>query len=430
MSEEKRRWRCPYCDGLNDWQNVVCEICGDGRREEAVTAEMAASAAEKREAYTPPKSEAERDTPKRKPEREAPRSTYTPPAPEPPRKKKKGGVWVVIVIVALAAFGGRFLADRFVASVEKDKADEFAVPISTPAATKTPEKTQAKVPQPTEKLVKSTQPVAAVVIDTVTDNQNGTATLKLKINEPRDEYWIFWYCEGTDRNEKSFIPYSIQPGKRVMPRDEKVLKPPEDTITLPVVPGCYTRFIIEGISNFSLKEEDIWLSEPYYFKENTNKQPVVITDAHLLKWSSSDAWKATTDARNAGDVSAVHRVASEYSPTTAQALNELLRKWVEHESQEFLGYEIHTERVNDPYVRYALGEPHPFVEYLSGPGVHVMNIGNTGFNAIAGDQFTFLNVFHDEYRLLEQFGGYPPGDYTIDLFYCGVRMYTMHFTLN
>lgn len=32
MSEERKKWRCPYCDGLNDWQNETCEICGDGRR--------------------------------------------------------------------------------------------------------------------------------------------------------------------------------------------------------------------------------------------------------------------------------------------------------------------------------------------------------------------------------------------------------------
>ena len=29
---ESGKWRCPYCDGLNDWQNEACEICGDGKR--------------------------------------------------------------------------------------------------------------------------------------------------------------------------------------------------------------------------------------------------------------------------------------------------------------------------------------------------------------------------------------------------------------
>ncbi len=34
MGEEIKRWRCPYCDGLNEWQDAVCQICGDGRRPE------------------------------------------------------------------------------------------------------------------------------------------------------------------------------------------------------------------------------------------------------------------------------------------------------------------------------------------------------------------------------------------------------------
>lgn len=36
MSEQKK-WRCPFCDGLNDWQDIECQICGDGRRDMTVT---------------------------------------------------------------------------------------------------------------------------------------------------------------------------------------------------------------------------------------------------------------------------------------------------------------------------------------------------------------------------------------------------------
>lgn len=32
--ESKKEWRCPYCDALNDWQDRVCQICGDGTRDE------------------------------------------------------------------------------------------------------------------------------------------------------------------------------------------------------------------------------------------------------------------------------------------------------------------------------------------------------------------------------------------------------------
>lgn len=34
--EKKTEWRCPYCDALNDWQDEVCQICGDGKRDETV----------------------------------------------------------------------------------------------------------------------------------------------------------------------------------------------------------------------------------------------------------------------------------------------------------------------------------------------------------------------------------------------------------
>lgn len=446
MSEENKRWRCPYCDGLNDWQNTVCEICGDGRRDEADAAVKTPSTAEMPKTYTPPKRRVEPEALRPEPVKES-RTAYAPPPPpasEPPKKKKKGGVWVAIVIVILAALGGRLLANSFVASVEKDKTDEFAVPISAPEATLPPEKAPAEEPaqepRAAQAPAESTEAVAPAVIDTVTDNQNGTATLKLKINEARETYHVYWYCEGTDWNEPSIVQYGTQtdPLKSVvMPRDVVALEPPEDSVTLPVVPGCYTRFIIKGFNlSGGWKAEDIWVSEPYFFKESTDIPNFVITGLHFLKWDGGrDAYSANSDARYSGDVAAVHRVANEYTPTTAQALNELLRKWADNESDEFIGYEIHAERSYDSQTSYewtqnhSLSEPHPFVEYLSGPGVHLMNV-IPGFSAIPGDQFTFLNVFHDEYRLMEQFGGYPSGDYTIDFFYCGVKVYTIHFTLS
>lgn len=40
MSKQNQtEWRCPYCDGLNDWQDEVCQICGDGKRDEVVSSE-------------------------------------------------------------------------------------------------------------------------------------------------------------------------------------------------------------------------------------------------------------------------------------------------------------------------------------------------------------------------------------------------------
>lgn len=39
MNESMKQWRCPFCDGMNDWQNEVCEICGDGKRSEVIKPE-------------------------------------------------------------------------------------------------------------------------------------------------------------------------------------------------------------------------------------------------------------------------------------------------------------------------------------------------------------------------------------------------------
>ena len=47
MSKQNQtEWRCPYCDGLNDWQDEVCQICGDGKRDEVVSSEKKKSSAD------------------------------------------------------------------------------------------------------------------------------------------------------------------------------------------------------------------------------------------------------------------------------------------------------------------------------------------------------------------------------------------------
>ena len=51
---KKTEWRCPYCDALNDWQDEVCQICGDGKRDETV--ETTKAKIVKETPYTAPKS--------------------------------------------------------------------------------------------------------------------------------------------------------------------------------------------------------------------------------------------------------------------------------------------------------------------------------------------------------------------------------------
>lgn len=89
MAQTDRKWRCPYCDGLNDWDQLICEICGDGRREGAPAEQAPAPP----EIKTPPKPEPKPET-KPEPVRAAHDSAdrgpempkYTPARPAAPKK--------------------------------------------------------------------------------------------------------------------------------------------------------------------------------------------------------------------------------------------------------------------------------------------------------------------------------------------------------
>ena len=108
MSEEIRKWRCPYCDGLNDWQDEICQICGDGHRPEAeesantedISAGTAPSAVHE-EAAEPEKT---------RPAYEGERRDETPAtsAPPVPHKNNKGILVAVLLVVAALAGGGLY----------------------------------------------------------------------------------------------------------------------------------------------------------------------------------------------------------------------------------------------------------------------------------------------------------------------------------
>lgn len=107
---EPRRWRCPYCDGLNDWQNETCEICGDGRRDDAV-----AGKPEVPKTYTPQPRPAEPPKPEPEPAPEPPRPTpvVAPAASAAPAATAKGGAatawfWILALgFIALSASDGK-----------------------------------------------------------------------------------------------------------------------------------------------------------------------------------------------------------------------------------------------------------------------------------------------------------------------------------
>ena len=113
-------WRCPYCDGLNDWQDEICQICGDGRREEAEAAFSKASSSKEfssrtASSYTDPVYTAPPHTKASDPymksaekKLEEPKSSftytdtgssYTAPSKTCEASKKKKSSWKILIIL-------------------------------------------------------------------------------------------------------------------------------------------------------------------------------------------------------------------------------------------------------------------------------------------------------------------------------------------
>lgn len=124
--EHEAEWRCPYCDGLNDWQDEICQICGDGKRDEVIPSEKTKSSvtaehprmqhqSQNQNTYSqePTKKSAvnQARTEIRKPEPEVRRSetAYAVPSPAEKPKKRKHWGWIPVVVllfvVGLYVFG-------------------------------------------------------------------------------------------------------------------------------------------------------------------------------------------------------------------------------------------------------------------------------------------------------------------------------------
>lgn len=152
MSDFKNKWRCPYCDALNDWQDEICQVCDDGRRP---SPEPIPANPEIPKIYTPQERPREAPAPERTaPPREKPApAPAEPAAPAAPRKKGRGLIWA-LVIAALAYFGGRMIGGDFSQrlSGSKPAAQEIIAPKATAtAAAKVVKATQAPTAKPTKK---------------------------------------------------------------------------------------------------------------------------------------------------------------------------------------------------------------------------------------------------------------------------------------
>lgn len=142
-------WRCPYCDGLNDWQDEICQICGDGRREEAEAAFSKASSSKEfssrtASSYTDPVYTAPLHTEASDPymksaekKLEEPKSSftytdtgssYTAPSKTCEEPKKKKSSWKILIILIFVAFAGTvwYMDNKKEAQEERQRADNKA----------------------------------------------------------------------------------------------------------------------------------------------------------------------------------------------------------------------------------------------------------------------------------------------------------------
>ena len=454
MSEEDKRWRCPYCDGLNDWQSETCEICGDGRRDEAEAAEKNTSTAEMPKTYTPPERRAEPEAPRPEPVKEG-KPAYAPPSPpasEPPKKKKKGGVWVAIVIVILAALGGRFLGDSFVRSVEANKPTptplaviETVAPKATRQADEAPAtETPAAQTSLYETLRAQQSANPLVSIASVTDDGNGLATLHMKFAGQPQPYTVYCCYLGTDPDAASPLRYRLEESDdRFMPAlrfrsIEMVSRVYEKPATLPVIPGGYTCFIVSGYTEDNKLSWSV--SEPVFFEDGKGDFPLAITDVRLCGYNENNDRYDHLKALEGHDDAGVPRPEA-FALTTAKALNQCAAMpyyGMNDGSGKFLAYDVAMRLDVDPYNFRTMfrkdafgGMDHKLLALLTGPGfcvadaAHAMSI-DKGDCRIG----TWDSVFDNNFLVVNDMGGYPPGDYTLDFFVYGRRLYTMRFTLD
>lgn len=199
MNEPGKQWRCPYCDGLNDWQNEICEICGDGKRPEP---EMTPRR-EPPKPYVPPIRPPESSP---KPAPAAPRDT--PPAPEPPKKKKHGFLWFLL-LAALAAgvyfmFGEQLglKPSEAIPGNGSRSAVQSTEGNGNSTATKAPvnrSSTPTPTPRPTATPTKKPRPTATAL---TTATSRPTATPR-----PTENYWIFFNATKSEIADAMTIYY-------------------------------------------------------------------------------------------------------------------------------------------------------------------------------------------------------------------------------
>lgn len=425
MSEVKK-WRCPYCDGLNDWQDEVCEICGDGRREEAEAAARAGSGAASSSAfpraYTPqPRAETDA-TPTSSPAPKAPGDEPSAPdkgaastgsdaptasADAAPKKKKHVFAWL-FVLAALAA-GAYFLFGEQL-GLKPRTADEPGIAIY---------------------LTQEDRAAADQISIESVSYSMGTAQIEFKSSLRKQKYAIYTCYLGAEPSRDS-MPYGpgmdgdklLLPGSSFWPIDLN------GTQALSVVPDSWCYFLVNA---FDDGERGIWWrSEPYEFREvqDISGMPIRITDARFCVWPSFPT-RYGYAKRMRIDYDTAGYEPSPYVLPGADALNQALEEGLP------LGYDL-TLRTRIAESVDAWREAHGITDapilttVLTGPdGLNVM-AHDYLLNGANGDYDRYVprDVFNANYTAVRASGGYPAGAYKLDFYIWGVRAWTLRFNLS
>lgn len=417
MTEENGKWRCPYCDGLNDWHEKICCICGDGKRDETVP---------KEEKPQPDKwtesAQEEQNTEMPEAETEYSRTYETPAATVPGKKKGKAWiVWILMLLVIIIAGGIGYWkdTDRRRNYINRDYVITF-----------------------TDDEMSENPPLSIRSLE----DKGGSAEIVLQTTEPRTHYGIYVSCTGDYSSvNNTFFQAGLSDREILLETAESLGFDAEaddagngiSTIPVPVrmdvVPGAWNFFIVHAFNDD--EERGIWWrSEPYYFGEVDSKCPILIESAGFCEWDNADevsAWYKNQYKDYYPDADGEPHDPHPVALSSAEDLNRRL------ENGAVLGYDLNIsmtmlkeersrwQKMRDAHYAASV------VSCLHGPdkicliNTDSLKVKDDNYH----DQYLSWDVFSSNYHLVKDRGGYPAGDYTLDFYIWGVKVYTMVFSL-
>ena len=113
-----------------------------------------------------------------------------------------------------------------------------------------------------------------------------------------------------------------------------------------------------------------------------------------------------------------------------------MNDYVRETGGKYLAYDVSMQLDESAYLfsfNTSINSSPRLLALLTGPGFCVMDQAHQMSSSLDEGYCrmgTWNSVFDNNYDLVNTMGGYPPGDYTLDFFVYGRKLYTMRFTLN